>query len=411
MKKFIHGLLVVALILLSTHTAAAQSSEDESRLQLLAIIDYLERTYLEPTSLTNDDMTDIISDSVEWIVSAQKENGSFSYEYRPFEDAFSADNNQVRQAGTFYSLAEVYRYQTEKDAAIASAIAAAVDYFEGVSVRGEGERGDFLCIKNSRSSTRCELGTTALTLLGILSYLATEPIDSAEYESLAGDYLAYILEARLADRGFSNKYHVNDSFADTESSFYNGESMLALVRYYQYDPQPEIKQTFAEVFTYLAAAEVFETPLYLWMTAALKDAQKLWPNDEYLEYTAEFTNQRLYSERYKRNSGKNYCAPLEGLVSAASVLEDSSDEVLKEKLEEAVDFWLAKVAQLQLHKDNPYRLVKQDGVLQLLKVNDRDQAHGGFLTSEVELKQRIDFTQHCVSVYLQKQVDIDGVSI
>lgn len=39
-----------------------------------------------------------------------------------------------------------------------------------------------------------------------------------------------------------------------------------------------------------------------------------------------------------------------------------------------------------------------------------EQALGGFLTGENELTQRIDFTQHCVSAYLQKRVDMDGLS-
>ena len=411
MKKFLTGFLASVLILGFSTAAAAHSPEHELNLQLEAIIHYLERNYLQPAHLTNEQIEDVLIDGTDWIVAAQKDDGSFSYEYRPFEDLHTADNNMVRQAGTFYSLAEVYKYQTDKDEEYEEAIVAAIDYFEGISARGEGESGDFLCIKNGRSSTKCELGTTALTLLGILSYLATDPDSSAEYEKLAEDYLAYIMEARLDDRGFSNKFHTSDGFSDQESSFYNGESMLALVRYYQYDPQPAIQETFDEVFTYLASVETFETPLYLWMMAALKDSQKLWPNDAYLTYATDFTRQRLDAEKFRRSSGVNYCAPLEGLASAYSVLEGEMTTDFEFDLDESIDFWLAKAAQLQLHRDNPYRLVKQDGVLELLVAENSTLAHGGFLTTETELKQRIDFTQHCISAYLQKQVDIDRVEI
>ena len=73
-----------------------------------------------------------------------------------------------------------------------------------------------------------------------------------------------------------------------------------------------------------------------------------------------------------------------------------------------IEFWLDKTTWLQLNQASPYRLVEIGGQFQLVKLQNTAIAHGGFLTDENVLTQRIDFTQHCVSSYLQKLVDIDG---
>lgn len=57
--------------------------------------------------------------------------------------------------------------------------------------------------------------------------------------------------------------------------------------------------------------------------------------------------------------------------------------------------------------EDSFRVVSHDGKLELLRVVNPAVARGGFLAGETELTQRIDFTQHCISAYLQKLVDID----
>lgn len=407
MRKLIT--LIICSVVLQTSVAYAATPEEELYLQLKAISDYLEvQMHVSNEPLTSDELRTIISDSAAWTVASQEDSGHFGYEYLPFEGVYVDDDGMVRQAGTLFALAEVYKYQTEKDADIADTIERAVEYFERISLEGKKEGETFRCITNGIGSTRCDLGSTALALIGILNFVAAEPEQAGNYEVLIDNYVSYIIAAKFPEAGFSSRYSKRDGFAQTESSFYNGESMLALVRYYQYQEDEEVRELLEEVFVYLSSKEEFESPLYLWIMAALKDMQRLWPDERYVTYATEFTDMRLASARLRRGVSHNYCAPLEGLVSAYSVLEGAVEPAYLTTLKTEIDYWLRKSTYLQLNAARPYRLIIEENAPKLVKMVEPNVAHGGFLTGEHELKQRIDFTQHCVSSYLQTLVDIEG---
>lgn len=410
--KSINFILVVVLFFTQSTMVRAGTVEDEFNLQLLAIARYLERQLpVSSEPLSTDEMKDIILDGADWIVSAQEENGHFGYEYLPYEDEYVNDDNMVRQGGTLYALSEVYKKQTLRDPEKAAAIEKAISYFASISGASTNDKGNFLCIKNSEASVRCDLGSTALVLLGILNYVAVEPDRDTDYKDIIEKYSNYLMAAKFPDRGFSNTYNTNSGFSEEESPFYNGEAMLALVRYYQYEKNDEVKTILQDVFSYLRDKEEFETPLYLWIMAALKDMQYLWPNDEYVTYTKEFTNFRLQNLQYRRDVTHNYCAPVEGLASAYSVLVGHEPDVYLSRLNNELGFWLNKTKRLQLNESDIYRVVKNGNELSIKELPNPDLALGGFLTGEDELTQRIDFTQHCVNTYLQKLTDIDGKSL
>lgn len=392
--------------------AYAASVEDDLKLQLVAIAGYLERQLpITNTSLSTEELREIILDSAAWIVAAQEDSGHFGYEYLPYTDEYVNDDNMIRQGGTLYALSEVYKKQIKKDPDVAVTIEQAISYFESISDANKKDRENFLCIKASHASTNCDLGSTALALLGILNYVAVETDTETTYEPLIGKYANYLMAAKFPDRGFSNRYNTNSGFSDEESPFYNGEAMLALVRYYQYQENEEVKQILQDSFSYLSAKEEYETPLYLWIMAALKDMQKLWPNDEYVRYASNFTTFRLEQMQYKHSTTHNYCAPVEGLVSAYSILEKNETDDYLVRLNDEIDFWLKKTTRLQIGEKDIYRLVREGTGLTIKKLPNPRLALGGFLTGEDELTQRIDFTQHCINTYLQTLIDIDKKSL
>ncbi|MCA9361922.1 hypothetical protein KC906_00965 [Candidatus Kaiserbacteria bacterium] len=404
--KLLTSFLLAALLIVQAPQAQASPVEDELRLQLLAIAEYLQHNLGVYTPLTADEMRQIILDGATWTVAAQEKTGHFGYEYAPFAGEYLEGEGMVRQAGTLFMLSEVYKYQQEKDPAIAKAIEQAIEYFESISAERESDEGVFWCIKNQEQSSTCELGSASLALIGALNYVATEPAKKSSYEEAIERYVTYLLAAKFSDRGFSGRYHLQRGFSENESPFYNGEAMLALVRYYQYAPDDQLKELLQELFAHLSGQE-YESPLYLWIMAALKDMQRLWPDETYVAYAADFTQERLDSAARRHHTTHNYCAPLEGLVSAYSILEGNSTLPELMRLSDEIDFWLRKSNWLQLDAASPYRVVWQDGQLQLLWQVEPTIAHGGFLTDEGVLTQRIDFTQHCVSAYLQKLVDVD----
>lgn len=405
-------LLVTLFIPFNTTHADTEELEDV-RLKLVAIVDYLNR--LVPKNqydaLSSEEMVDILENGIDWFVAAQEPSGHFKYEYVPYEDIYLDDDNQVRQAGGLFALGELYKKQSEKDSELATTIESSIQYFEQLSREGESESGEFSCIVERERSGKCKLGTVSLALLGILGYVEGNQEKAEEYEHLISSYVAYIKTSKRDGAGFHSEFHVGDQqFNDKESPFFNGEALLALVRYYQYEPDEEIKDLIDQTFAHLKAEE-FNTGLYLWITAALKDMYALWPKPEYVDYTKEFTDWRVAGVSFRKGTDRNYCAYAEGIVSAYSVLEGNVPEAELGALKQEIDFWLAKSATLQLTSESTYRIVEGDTGLRLASLQSPENADGGFLTGHSELTQRIDFTQHCLSSYVQTLEDIHNYEL
>ena len=378
--------------------------------QVAALQKYIERHFVshEEKILSLVELRTTISAGTDWLVRAQEDNGHFAYEYAPYEGIYLDDDHVVRQAGTLYQLGEFARRDSNGVTRVSDAIESSVEYLDSLSEEGTYKDISFKCITDSVNSSRCQLGATSLAVLGILGYVEGGQGDIFAYEDRIEDYLNYIMAMKKEDAGFIGFFRTNwSSQSEVESSFSNGEALLALVRYYQYKPRDDVKNMIDETFAYLEAKE-FETPLYLWIMAALKDMQVLWPDVRYIAYAQEFTNMRRGSLIRAHNTEKNYCATTEGLVSAYGVLENNISESELLLLRKEIDFWNTHNSILQITPVDRYRLVKEDGVFSIKMLPDSTQAQGGFLTSGSVMTQRIDYTQHCVSAYIQTLVDIEG---
>lgn len=357
--------------------------------------------------LTDDAIRDIIKDGVAWLVAAQEESGHFKYEYVPYEGRYRADDNIVRQAGSFFQLGEIARMDDEGVYDLEEPIVRSASYFEDISIEGSFEGTDFRCVKASGEGA-CKLGATALASIGLLDLTAAYPEYADDYETLLNDYRAYILAMKKEGAGF--RYYYNPKLKSQrtdESSFSNGEAFFALVRFEERESDAALRTTIDETFTYLEKGTGFDSALYLWAMAGLKDLQALRPNPRYAAYTDRYTAWRVADNVRYRHSTGNRCAYIEGIASAHALLSETTS-VRPSLLETEIDTHLEKTAHLQVRPVNRYRYV--DGAL--LKLKDESLALGGFLTGFAAdgLTQRIDFTQHCLSAYAQTLVDVRDAS-
>jgi hypothetical protein len=408
MKHIYIPVLILALCLqavpFDAFAAEEEPSTSELRAQLSAIKEYLSRIGNgEPAPLSEKGVRFIVEESTNWLLEAQQPSGHFGYEYVPYDDEYLNDDNIVRQGGALFALGEVYRKQTVKSEEVGKGIRKAVSYFESLSIEG-GDKEEFRCVANTQKSSTCKLGTTALVLAGILGYAEASPEDAQNYEELIDDYTAYLLASQKKEGGFSNEYRVSNGFSEEESPFFNGEALLSLVRAYQYEEDEDVRASIDRAFTYLEKKE-FESPLYLWIMAALKDMQKLWPNDAYVSYAQAFTAWRMEQASHAFND-RNYCAYIEGVASAYSVLQFDPQSNL-ELIRKEIDSFNAYHSALQLTQEDLYRVIANRDGIALKKLKLPERAQGGFLTAHSVPTQRIDFTQHCLSAYLQTLVDID----
>jgi hypothetical protein len=407
-KKFISVIVLFLMFVPVMSLAEEEGDKTVLKQQLAAVLDYIDHL-LYPTKtepMSERDLKIAINGGVKWTLASQKASGHFRYEYEPYEGRYSGDDNTVRQAGTLFALSELYRRQTVRDLNLKEKIEQSLKFFSENTVYEEDDIG---CLVDLKNVHRCQLGATSLAFIGLLNYLAEEPSDSKKYQKLVLAYGKFILASQKEAGGFRNEYRVGLSFRQGESPFSNGEALLALSRYYLYRPNDEVKNAIEKGYDYLKEQE-FDTALYLWIMAALKDMIVIFPQNDYYVYASEFTSWRM-DNIYGRYTDRNYCAYAEGLASAYSVLESRVEPTELSRLKEELSWWNAHNFELQIDETDTYKIMPDGNKLTLKSLRESELAQGGFLTAWSEPKQRIDFTQHCISAYLQTLLDVEGGEI
>lgn len=383
---------------------------------LIGFIGYQNKDYLytsvtrfsQTETLTTEEVRQVIVDGASWFKNSQDFSGKFKYEYMPFLDRYIEDDNMVRQAGGLYVLGELYRKDPENKLELEKYIIEAIEYFKENTAAGSYNSTRFNCLL--KTSTRCTLGGTSLLMIGVLEFAEANPSMKEEYEELIEDYKDYILAMKKDGAGFRDRFYLKGSQSSDESSFSNGEAMLALTRYYKYNPDEEVKKVIDESYEYFEETyrAQWDNNFYLWGMGAIKDLYEEDPREEYFEFVKDYTDWRMGVYANARGSSRNRCAYIEGVASAYSVMEPNLSQEDKEYYLEEIDYWLAHSSLLQVHEDDFLRVAYNNNFFKKLVIEEEKLAVGGFLTATNEPVQRIDFTQHCLNSYLQKLVDIDG---
>ena len=362
---------------------------------------------IDPLSV--EEINGIIGAAVGWLKQSQELNGHFRYEYSPVSDSYSKEDHIVRQTGSLYVLGEVLKKDKYNKYGLKSVVENSVSYFEENSETGEFNGHKFRCIL--RAENTCTLGGVSLALVGILDLIEMYPELEIQYENLITDYLNFILAMKKPNEGFRMDYYMIGEQFKRESDFSNGEAFLALVRYYKHKPTKEVKTVVDDSFDYFNAEYGNERNynFYLWGMAAIKDLYKIEPAKNYYDFVKTYTDWRISGYKNQRETSDNKCAYFEGVISAYSLLEPNITEEEKKYYLEEINFWLTKSKELQVD-NNGFINLKFGEKIKVLKP---EKAAGGFLTGlePDKLFQRIDFTQHCLSSYLQKQTDIDKLEI
>ena len=358
------------------------------------------------------DQQEIIKNSVAWIVNSQLDSGRFNYEYLPYLDKYTDDDNIVRQAGTLYSLAMTARRDVDNKYDLEPTIRKSLEYLESISESGEFNDRDFLCVLDRRLGDKCKLGATALTLAAMMESFQAYPELESDYQDLAKEYKEYLLAVRNPDAGFRGYFNPKPNGLQTskESSFFNGETLLALTMYQQYKPESEIESTIKEVFTYVLTTADRDPGLYLWAMASVNLLDQHYSDSRYLPYIRLYVGERLATARAKSQSVSNYCAYTEGLASASVMMSRHLDDADMSFYTDNLNTALSKNATLQITSDDIVRMSIVPE-LDFLSINNPEQAIGGFLTGQNDLMQRIDYTQHCLSAYVINLVDLNGQSL
>lgn len=368
--------------------------------------------YAQQNRMSSEDIRAVLRDGVFFLTTAQEESGHFQYEYLPYEGRYRNDDNIVRQAGAFFQLSEIKRYDQRSRFHLHTQLRLSAEYFRRLSVEGSMEDHSFRCIKET-SRQSCKLGATALALIGMLNMTEAYPMLERKYEDLIQEYAAYLIAMKKEGAGF--RYYFNPqriAQRGDESSFSTGEAFFALARFEQRFPSEENRRILNDTFEYVRTIP-FDAPLFLWVMAGIRDLPQEMKTDAHVAYADAYTRWRLADNDRYRASTQNRCAYIEGLASAHTVLQGYASEEFLRQVHTTIEQMLYVTSFLQIDHTEPIRYIFSHDGGEWLRAVEPLRAHGGFLTGteRQEMTERIDYTQHCLSAYLQTLVDIRGASL
>lgn len=406
MKSYIGiGMIVGFLIIPFADLHAAKVPLDT---QLRELREYVARMVdaQNPSPLTDDELRTIIASGTTWLTNAQQSSGRFRYEYHPYEDLYSSDDNIVRQGGALYALTEVLKHDADDPHGLSGTAEDAIEHFDRISKESTYNGKTFRCVTKDGASTRCELGATALVLTGILGYVEFAPEKTSRYQKQIDDYRAFILAMQKENGGFQNLFLIGrPKQSDAESPFSNGEALLALTRLYNFEADAEVKDVIESVLQYLTL-QPYDANLYLWIMAAMKEIDDIDVRLQNTPYVRDFTLWRIERGASTKTTDRNFCAYTEGVVSALSVLKGRIAEDVYARILREAEYGLRKNRPLQITNTDATRAFIDSDGLTIKSFTRPLRAVGGFLTAESEPTQRIDFTQHCVNANLQMLTDV-----
>lgn len=413
---FLFGYLLVGAALSANEEKEVLEAQVEAlhaHVERLMFMYSVENGDVPDETLSKDEIAVVMEGGIDWLSRSVETEGEmaghYRYEYAPFTDEYLNDDNIVRQAGTFFQAGEMARAIFGEPHKLEELMRLNAEYFASISQADVRDEELFRCIVEHPRSSRCKLGATSLALIGFVSFVEVFPEYEAEYKDLMEDYVDFILAMKKEEGGFADRFVIDMSVqSDKESSFSNGEAMLALARYYRYKPREEILPVLEEMFSYIDSEEVeFDSPLYLWAMAALRDMYAIEPNQAYIDYAKRYTDWRVDGFLRRKVTHHNMCAYIEGVGSAYALLKEGNADYDLPSLQKEIDFWLLKTEDLQIKEDEQYRVVgTEEGGIELKKILDLETASGGFLTSYKTHTQRIDYTQHCLNAYLLRYQEL-----
>jgi hypothetical protein len=342
-------------------------------------------------------------------------DGRFHYQYFPLADRHPdprrSQYSLPRHAGTVYSLALLYgltgldRFKTGAERAIA--------WLDGRIPNCGGP--DQACVAKGNHA---ELGSTALTLVGMLEY--QRRTGDRRYEGRVRKLVNFVLAMQRPNGDFHHAFDVKAQKAQPEvrSMFYSEEAALALVMAHEALGDEAILDAARRALDYLTGPKYdfflghFIYGADHWTCIAADEAWPRLKHPQYLEFCrgyAQFIDRLQYAPGNWTNhdfrghygftglmvpQAPGAAGFTEAVISTydLSVKHGTPDPVLRRQAALALD----ALARDQVRADNAWMMPNPEA------------ADGGIRRSLVEQEVRIDFTQHALSALIRAAVWADA---
>lgn len=370
--------------------------------------------------------------AVEQMRESQLPSGLIPYQFNFLADrSIETDKipfaNLARQAGTAASLALYSRHT--RDARTQTSVRSALEAFGRLSLPiGKGDlqsvlegirllslpflrvtlrrtldllgllydaSGDGKVISPDGDYEKAWLGSTALALLTEIHYFFASGDHS--FAELRQAWLKGVLALRIPGRGFRQLPHVIN-----ESPFANGEAWLALAHYLAAFPDdPAVATVIKDIDDYMVGkySSDFNFRFYQWGTMAAAVRAKSTSDPKFLQFIKDQAKEFLDVRPPEETADFNTCASIEGLATAAAVIEvdGGADLALLDRIKDRVALEMAKNRKLQIQPGQERIDLGGDGYLWSSRLQEYA---GAFLVGLYAPTTRIDASAHCLSALI-----------
>jgi UDP-N-acetylmuramoyl-tripeptide--D-alanyl-D-alanine ligase len=335
----------------------------------------------------------------QFMLTHQKPEGNFTYEYNWIEGTYTDGDNQARQAGAMWGLALIY--QDDPNSVIGEAVERAFAFFEKYSRTTADGRLYVAYPGDSEGRT----GTVALCALAYIDYLhANPPIPEdlrQRYKHRLDGYIQFLIGARTPDGLWHSSFNIADRQPfGAPSPYFDGESLLALVKAAKYagreDLRPIIIESAEAGYRRNVQEALQQDPdspttkgYYQWSSMAFYElAASGWPDTEkYGDYVIELAEWMIdvhKTLKRRRNTGYAY----EGIIHANQLAVLRKDKLRIQKFGCVIDRGLEKLISWQVGS-----LLENAFIRQRAKKKD-SLSIGGVQNHAREAPLRIDVAQH-----------------
>ena len=351
------------------------------------------------------DIDESYSKALTWFKSAINEKGIFHYLYDAHQDSYSTKNNAIRQLMASRLLAEL----ANEDKSLIKIHRENLEFIFRNWVRKKYDLYFVLLYDKSK------LGANAM----LLRTLAVSPLYS-EYKSEALKLKNAIL-ASIKDDGSMRPFLVEPAYRYNPEyllTFYSGEALVALIEYYQREPDPVLFEKIKRsqdyyVKRYVGEIEKNYYPAYVpWHSISLNLMYKITKDKRYAEAAFALNDKLLEIQdttdhigRFYNPKTPQYGTPhassdgvyTEGLVYAYELASLLKDDKRINRYRAALKIAFEHIASLQYTLSNSSHLPKANRAIGAFRIY-RTKADAAF-SERAGSNIRIDTVQHILDAY------------